>query len=115
MATVTYNGSTHTFSVGDYVSELLYTDTVVHEIIKTTDKTITCRETKRDGVAEDECSFMYYYCRPNEEGRVRTLRLRTDKETGNTFFSFDKSSRPYAVKIPRTINGRPVSRYDKQF
>jgi len=73
------------YSVGDFIHELLVTDTIVWEVIARTPKTITIRNTQRTGNQKNHSNGSPYpivYCEvgslKDNLATTHTLRLRND-------------------------------------
>ena len=105
--------------VGDFLSELLVTDTVVYEVIKVTAKTVTVRNTITTGVSHEDlqCDTGAYGLAVYWEevaswhnGPTQTLRVRKD---GTLRSGNHAGARPF--RPARTINGVPARRIDHRF
>jgi hypothetical protein len=72
------------FSVGDFVQEVLVTDTLVYEVTATTAKTMTVRRTRDTGTVASEnrdgnpYPVVYTGQEPDPGGYTRLVRLRKD-------------------------------------
>ncbi len=77
-------GHMERFQVGDFVSELLWTDTVTYEVVATTPKTITIRHTKDTGRGRsmgpegNPYPIVLSEVTSNPLGETKVLRLRKD-------------------------------------
>lgn len=114
MATIISTKNVHTtVQVGDYVSQTLYTDTAVWEVIKTTAKTITLRSTKPGRIVKKEhvdghpYPLVHYSVEPHPEGEVKVLRERTSVRPGYFAFTFG-----YPVSV---IQGEPTKMVDYRY
>lgn len=82
------NNERTTVQVGDFISQKLYTDTCVWEVVKTTEKTITLRSTKLGQVIRKECvsghpyPVVHFAVEPDPNGHVKVLRERTSVRPG---------------------------------
>jgi len=70
----------HSFQVGDFLSETLVTDTQVWEVIETTAKTVTVRDTRRvEGVIQSPSPmFVRYAVEPDPGSKAVVRRVRKD-------------------------------------
>lgn len=105
--------------VGDFLSELLVTDTIVYEVVKITKATVTVRPTMSGGAIYDDescdkgangLSVVWEEQLPNPHAKTRTLRVRKD---GSIRMGSHTGNRPF--RPARTINGVPVRRVDYRF
>lgn len=101
----------HPVELGHFVQEVLVTDSVVYEIIKVTDKSITLRTTK-DGrtMSKDDPMVVLTECVSDEDGRTFTLRLRK-----NGTFRRGNHARAGQITMARTFDGVPVRKTDYSF
>ena len=98
--------------VGDFVAELLVTDTRVYEVVRRTAKTLTLRttretdRTRRDG---EEGAYglrvVYTEVEADPEGRTFTVRLRKDGT-----YRYADYTRPLYL-----VEGTPEARRDWRF
>lgn len=112
----TGHGETDEVAVGDFLSELLVTDTIVWEVTKITPKTVTVRSTtngetiKNDHRGGNPYPVSYTEALANPEGRIKTLRVRKDGSIRN-----GSHARVSALYPTPRINGKPASRTDYSF
>lgn len=105
MSTATTN---HDFTVGDFVEEMLVTDTRVYEVIKTTPKTITLRGTKSGEKLENDFPIILTEALTDPLGKLSTLRLRKDG-------TFRTHKNGWNINPARTVEGKPVRKVDWSF
>lgn len=100
------------FKVGDFVSHMLVTDSVVYEVVKVTPKTITVRPTSAGDVLQtDGAPYPVVYreaVRQPYSGSDRVVRLRKDGT-----YRMGDWARP--LHLARMIDGKPVSKTDYSF
>lgn len=105
--------------VGDFLSELLVTDTVVYEVIKVTKASITVRNTVTTGGShkDEACdegahglSVQWEEVASWHNGPTQTYRLRKD---GSIRSGSHAGARPF--RPAQKINGVPVRRVDHRF
>lgn len=101
----------HTFEVGDFVEQLMVTDTLVFEVVKVTPHTITVRTTKENGRFHnrhpDGNPFPITFGErvSDPEGETSVLRRRKDG-------TFRKWNSAPPMRPARTVDGVPVNRTD---
>jgi hypothetical protein len=104
---------------GMFLSEMLVTDSIVWEVVKTTPKSVTLRPTAAgDQVHDDEkcdkgahgLSVQWTERVSNPNAETKTLRVRKD---GTIRFGDHAGARPM-YKTPQ-VDGKPVSRRDWRF
>jgi TRAP-type uncharacterized transport system substrate-binding protein len=99
--------------VGDFLSSLLVTDTLVYEVVGVTPKTIKIRRAKDGEVVRSEnidgniYAVTYTGQVPNPAAAVRTVRLRKDGTYRIHYWS--------ALLPCHTIDGVPVRRTDYRY
>lgn len=97
--------------VGDFLSEILVTDTRIYEIIKITAKTVTLRDTKRGAVVRsvniggNPYPVSYEAAESLPTALTRTRRIRKDG-------SIKMANWGHPMYPAQTIDGIPVSRTD---
>ena len=102
---------------GMFITQDLYSDTLIWEVIKTTDKTITVRRCKNGEIVHREdrngngWPQVYTEALPDEDGTVKTLRERKGKRG---HYSFDRDGRRGTYPA-REIDGRPVKLTDYRY
>lgn len=110
----------HEVNVGDFITEDLYSDTVVWEVIKTTGKTITARRcTKGDTLHREDRNGngwpqIYREALTDPDGDVRILRERKRRNGKDGHYSFDTDGRRGTYPA-RMIDGKPVSVTDYRY
>jgi hypothetical protein len=102
-----------TLTTGQFLSELLWTDTKVWEVIRTTDKTLTLRSTVKGATVRSDDYGSPYPVEWAEvvsdpHGYVTTVRRRKDGT-----YRIGRSGR--AMVAAPQIDGKPVSRTDYRF
>ena len=98
------------YRTGDFLSELLYTDTLIWEVVATTAKTITIRGTRRTDKAKSSDNGSPYpivYCEvgsdPTRETKVVKLRKDGTFRTGrgmNPLYPAPKMDFGSGIKTP---------------
>jgi hypothetical protein len=99
---------------GDYVEELLWTDTRVYEVVGRTERTVTLRHTQRGPVVKNQTingnpyPVTFYAAMPSPDATGFVLRRRKDGtyRTGRGM----NPLRPASV-----IDGQPVQRVDYRY
>lgn len=129
MATITIDNSSYIVpreddhyevTPGMFITEDLWSDTLIWEVIKVTAKTITVRRTKQGEIAHiesaDGCPWpkIWYVAEPDPNGHVRTLRERKGPNGKGGHYSFDGHGRRGTYPA-REIDGRPVKLTDMRY
>ena len=105
---------------GMFLTEDLFSDTLVWEVIKTTAKTITVRRCKKGEIVHREdrngngWPQIYKEALPDENGTVKTLRERKRKNGKGGHYSFDRDGRRGTYPA-RKIEGKPVFLTDYRY
>ena len=104
---------------GDFLSESLVTDTLVYEVVKVTDKTVTVRRTMtgdnftKDTACDEGANGLAVTWEEqivNPDAKARTLRVRKD---GTIRAGSHVGASPFYPT--RKVNGVPVRRVDYRF
>lgn len=128
MATITIDNSSYMareddhyeVTPGMFITEDLWSDTLIWEVIKVTAKTITVRRTKTGELVHQEhvdgnpWPKSWYAVESDPEGYVRTLRERKGPNGKGGHYSFDGHGRRGTYPA-REIDGRPVKLTDYRY
>lgn len=105
---------------GMFITEDLFSDTLIWEVIKVTAKTITARRCKTGEIVHREdrnnngWPQVYKEALPDEDGTVKTLRERKGPRGKGGHYSFDRDGRRGTYPA-REIDGRPVKLTDYRY
>lgn len=129
MATITIDNSRyivpredvhHEIVPGMFITEDLYSDTLIWEVIKVTNKTITARRTRTGELVHQEHTDgnpipkAWHAVQSDPEGTVRTLRERKGPNGKGGHYSFDRDGRRGTYPA-REINGHAVKLTDYRY
>lgn len=93
---------------GDFVEITLVTDTRVYEVVKTTPKSMTLRETMHGAVIQSRDWMSWYEVKPDPNGTTKRVMMRRDGTYRDS--RMQRSYRP-----ADTIDRVPVRRVDFSF